>query len=66
MVDLWVLHIDSLRRIFEKFNENPSKGSGDMERTRKCYDGQTKAISIVSHPLCGGGLKNLRQLTFAK
>ena len=44
MVDLWVLHIDSLRRTFGQFNENLSKGSGDMERTRKCYgrtDGQT-------------------------
>ena len=35
-----------------------------MERTRKCYgrtdgrtDGQTKAISIIPHPLRGGGLK---------
>ena len=34
-----------------------------MERTRKCYgrtdgrtDGQTKAISIIPHPLRGGGL----------
>ena len=27
-----------------------------MEQTRKCYgrtDGQTKAISIIPHPLCG-------------
>ena len=41
-----------------KFYENHSKGSGDMERTRKCYgrndgqtdrvpDGQTKGIPIT-------------------
>ena len=36
-----------------------------MERARKCYgrtdrqtDGQAKAISIIPHPLCGGGLIN--------
>ena len=48
--------MDSAHRLTEanvspKFNENLSKGSGDMERTRKCYgmtDGQTKAISIIS------------------
>ena len=34
-----------------------------MERTRKCYaaegqtDGQMKAISIIPHLLCSGGLK---------
>ena len=25
------------RNIYVKFNENRSKGSGDIERTRKCY-----------------------------
>ena len=68
MVDLWVLHIDSLRRtfdqslmkIFQRVQEI------DMERTRKCYgrtdgrtDGQTKAISIIPHPLRGEGLINI-------
>ena len=49
--------------IWPKFNENLSKGSGDMVRTRKCYrrtdgqtEGQTKAISIIPSPLRGGGL----------
>ena len=49
--------------IYQKLNENLSKGSGDMERTGKCYgrtdgrtDGQTKAISIIPHPLHGWGL----------
>ena len=46
-----------------KFNENRSKGSGDMERTGKSYgrnvrltDRQTKGIPIIPLPLCGGGL----------
>ena len=57
--------------IWLKFHENLSKGSGDMERTRKCYkrtdgrtDGQTKAISIISHLLRSGGLiKAMTQYT---
>ena len=35
-----------------KFNENLSKGSGDMERTRKCYrmtDGQTDTRTNEGH-----------------
>ena len=66
MVDLWVLHIDSLRRIFEKFNEILQRVQEIWSGQESVTDGQTKAISIVSHPLRGGGLKNLRQLTFAK
>ena len=41
--------------IFPKFNENFSKGSGDMERTQKCHrqmdrrtDRLTKGIPIIS------------------
>ena len=38
--------------------ENPFRGKGDMERTRRCYgqmDGQTDKydINISPHPLCG-------------
>ena len=42
-------------------NKNLSKGSGDMERTRKSSgrtDGQMKAISIIPHPLRSWVLKN--------
>ena len=35
MLELWVLHIASLRQTFDQFHENLSKGSGDMEWTRK-------------------------------
>ena len=36
MLELWVLHIASLRQTFDqKFHENLSKGSGDMEQKRK-------------------------------
>ena len=55
------------RNILVKFNENRSKGSGDMERTRKCYgrndrlmdrrDGHTdEGHSYNPLPLRGGGL----------
>ena len=40
-----------------KFNENRSKGSGDMERTRKCYGRTDEGHSYNPHPLHG------RQLT---
>ena len=44
-----------------KFNKNRSKGSGNMELTRKCYgrnDGQTdEGHSYNPHPLRGGRLK---------
>ena len=45
-----------------KFNENRSKGSGDMEQTQKCYgqngrltDRQVKDIPITPLPLQGWG-----------
>ena len=43
-----------------KFHENRSKGSGDMEHTRKCY-GRTDGMTDAGHsynplPLRGGGL----------
>ena len=52
----WVMgsaHCLTKANIWPKFHENLSKGSGDMERTRRCYgrtDGRTKAISII--PIC--------------
>ena len=46
-----------------KFDENCLKGSGDIERTRKCYgrndgrgDGWHSYTFVTSHPLRGGGL----------
>ena len=47
-----------------KFSENHPKGSGDTERTQKCYgqnDRQRKGIPIAPLPLCGGGLKSGEQ-----
>ena len=64
MVDMGSAHRLTEANTWPKFNENLSKGSGDMERTRKCYgrtDGQTKAISIISHLLRGGGLKKKKK-----
>ena len=53
----WVLHIDSLRRTFDQslmklFQRVQEIWSGQESVT----DGQTKAISIIPHPLHGGGL----------
>ena len=77
MVDMGFAHRLTEVNIWPKFNENLSKGSGDMERTRKCYDrtdgwmdrqtdrwmdGQTKAISIIPHPLRGGGLIKISKI----
>ena len=44
------------RNICVKFNENRSKGLGDMKWTRKCYrqDGQTKVIPIAPHRFMAG------------
>ena len=62
MVDLWVLHIDSLRRTFDQnlmkiFQRVQEIWSGQESVTEGQTDGQTKAISIIPHPLRGGGLK---------
>ena len=65
MADLWVLHIDSLRRIsdqslmkiFQRVQEiwsgQESVTEGQMDGQT---DGQTKAISIIPHSLRGAGL----------
>ena len=50
------------RNISVKFHENRSKGSGDIERTGKCY-GWTDRLTDEGHfynplPLRGGGLKS--------
>ena len=69
MVDLWVLHIDSLRytfdqslmKIFQRVQEIWCRKESVMEgqtdgQTDRWTDGQMKAISIILHPLCSGGL----------
>ena len=65
MVDLWVLHIDSLRRTFGQslmkiFQRVQEIWSGQESVTDRWMDrrtdGQTKAISIIPRPLRGGGL----------
>ena len=61
MVDLWVLHIDSLRRTFDQslmkiFQRVQEIWSGQESVTEGQTDGQTKAISIIPHPLHVGGL----------
>ena len=67
MVELWVLHIDSLRRTFDQslikiFQRVQEIWSGQESVTEGQTDGQTKAISINPHPLRGGGLtKNTLQ-----
>ena len=52
-----------------KFNENHSKGTGDMERTRKSYgrkdrlmNRQTKGIPVTPILLRGGGLIRSNQV----
>ena len=50
-----------------KFNENRSKGSGDMERTQKCYiwnEGRTDTINPL--PLRSGGLIMLKRPSMGK
>ena len=68
MVDLSILHINSLKRIFDQslmkiFHRVQEIWSGQESvtegQTDGQTDGQTKAISIIPHPLCGGGLINL-------
>ena len=61
MVDLWVLHIDSLRRTFDQslmkiFQRVQEIRSGQESVVEGQTDGQTKAISVIPHPLRGGGL----------
>ena len=61
MVDLWVLHIDSLRRTFDQslmkiFQRVQEIRSGQESVAEGQTDGQTKAISVIPHPLRGGGL----------
>ena len=54
-----------------KFNENRSKGSGEMERTRTCYgrnDGRTDGLTDEGHfynhlPLRDGGLTKYKKMT---
>ena len=66
MVDLWVLHIDSLRqtfdqslmKIFQRVREIWSGQESVMDETDGQTDGQTKAISIIPHLLRGGGIIN--------
>ena len=72
MVDLLVLHIDSLRQTFDQtliksFDGFRRYGSDKKvlrkdkrmdRRTDRRTDAQTKAISIIPHPICGGGLKS--------
>ena len=60
MVDLWVLHIDSLRLTFDQslmkiFQRVQEIWSGQESVSEGQTDGQTKAISIIPHPLRGGG-----------
>ena len=55
------------RNILVKFQENQSKGSGDMEQTGKFYgqtDGQRKSIRITPLLLCGRGLKKKVKVSF--
>ena len=59
----WVLHIDSLRRtsdqsLMQFFQRIQEIWSGH-DVTEGQTDGQTTAISIIPHPLCGRGLKRL-------
>ena len=69
MVDLWVLHIDSMRRTFDRslikifqrvqeiWSGQESVTEGQMDgQTDRWTDRQTKAISIIHHLLRGGGL----------
>ena len=82
MVDLWALHIDSLRqtfeqslmKIFQRVQDIWSRQESVMEgqtngwtdgRMDRQIDGQTKAISIIPHPLCCGGLAKTKMLSAA-
>ena len=60
MVDLWVLHINSLRRTFDQslmklFQRVQEIWSGQESVTVGQTDGQMD-ISIIPHLLCGGRL----------
>ena len=71
MLELWVLHIDSLRQTFDQslmkifqrvqeiWSRQESVTEGQMDGQT---DRQTKAISIIPHPLHGGGLKKMPYL----
>ena len=59
MVDLWVLHIDSLRRTFDQslmkiFQRVQEIWSGQESVTEGQTNGQIKAISIIPHLLHAG------------
>ena len=70
MVDMGSAHRLTEANTDQSLMNPVSKGSGGMEQTRKCYgrtdgwtegidrwtDAQTKAISIIPHPLHSGGL----------
>ena len=63
MVDLWVLHINSLRRTFDQslmkiFQMVQEIWSGQESVKEEQKDSHTKAISIIPHPLHGRALIN--------
>ena len=58
-MSLCFAHFLTGRKFLAKFNETHSKGSGDMERTRKCYggnegltDGRSHEKILVGYFLC--------------
>ena len=68
MVDLWVLHIDSLRQTFDQslmkiFQRVQEIRSRQESVTEGQTDGQMKAISIIPHLLHGGGLKTRKNIS---